>query len=92
MTCRGVRFELWEGEGWLAYGRACPGACTPGCFHGSLPGPDGRLVWTYVATSELDAMQARNEVLGWGPYEPMLDAHGDPYPEDVTPFLEVDEG
>lgn len=93
MTCRGVRFELWAGDGWYAYGRACGDPCPPGCVrHGHLPGDDGRVVFTYVAWSFVDAMQARNDFLGWGPYVPMLDVHGDPLPEDVAPFPGAGEG
>jgi hypothetical protein len=39
-------------------------------------------VWETEASSSNDAMQKRNDYLGYGPYVPMLQDDGTPYPED----------
>lgn len=35
--------------------------------------PDIKLIWTYNARSYYEAMQARNDFLGWGKYKPEPD-------------------
>ena len=39
-------------------------------------------MWETVASSTNEAMRARNEYLGFEPYQPMLREDGTPYPED----------
>lgn len=54
--------------------------------------PDAVLLHTFEASSWNDAHRKRNELMGWGPYRPMLRADGTPYPEDEAPFPEDDLG
>ena len=42
--------------------------------------PDSALVWTIDASSHFEAMRARNEYLGWGPYVPEPDWQDIVYP------------
>lgn len=47
--------------------------------------PDLELVKLFDAPSWNDAMRQYNEWQGWEPYQPMLDANGQEYPEDSSP-------
>ncbi len=51
-----------------------------------LPG-HARKIWSTEALSLVDAMNKRNEYLGWAAYQPMLDEAGRPYPADLEPYL-----
>ena len=39
-------------------------------------------IWETTASGSNDAMRQRNQFLGWGEYQPMLDDDGKPYPGD----------
>ncbi len=80
-----VIWELWEHEE-MDNGCVCLSYFASGApAHDLLPS-HARKIWSVNATDLIDAMTKRNQHLGWGPYQPMLDESGQPYPADLKPY------
>jgi hypothetical protein len=71
------KWELWEDEGGSSF-------FPESNMQARLMAMEDGLVkvWEVEASSTNDAMRAMNERLGWGPYKPMLQDDGTPFPED----------
>jgi hypothetical protein len=80
-------WELWEHEE--------DNGCTcltyrPAAHADPLPG-HARNTWSVNASSLIDAMNRYYAHMDWGAYQPMLDADGNPYPEDLEPYPEGEQ-
>jgi hypothetical protein len=76
-----LRHEIWEEDGQTG---ALPGLCLAGpdgeAFRRSLP-PDARLVHTFEAESNFEAMMIYYGFNGWGEYKLNVPEDRKPYPD-----------